>query len=575
MKQVWLIVVIVFLTQLARLRAVHLRGTFDTRHFFKFLTRFGSQKTDLHNRASTRSYIYGNVTLLAVNEKASRRQIDHDHSIMLVVTDLNYFREFYSQRRVSPRSTACSLMFKTIESVAFYFNCNENGAQDFIRRVPCPVGSICIDEDYQENVIKGHQFTFKIDDPNQARFWYVSLVACSRDTKTCRWNYLPDLNVSNASTPIDSYIIGYDIWLVNGNPDENHLNPFEHQFSYEMHDIIEIYLLSFVSYLLILPTIILRTWRRFHWLYFQLSAFVTIELASRLVSLIHWLVFAFNGSGLTACYLLGQLFSACADCVLMLNLVSIANGWTVRSHRLRFSQRSRCLAAALFTIYTASHLISLFMIHPVFNLNSYENPGGYVELTTRLAVMCWFLAELKNTSKHLESAAVRHARRPSSPIENAEELEERLYYSSSQDDDLEPLAADSVLNAADEAAANRVNTSSGEYRTRVTKLRSFERFYLHFGACSLVWFIYFPILIAISIFLSDLYRLRLIISIKFLVNFMSALVLMYVAMSPVTPLVLPGKKNGARIEPIALLEMESHDDEEIVYSSSQNNLIEN
>ena len=38
-------------------------------------------------------------------------------------------------------------------------------------------------------------------------------------------------------------------------------------------------------------------------------------------------------------------------------------------------------------------------------------------------------------------------------------------------------------------------------------------FYLHFGACSLVWFIYLPILVILSVLvLTDLFRFRLMLS---------------------------------------------------------------
>ena len=68
------------------------------------------------------------------------------------------------------------------------------------------------------------------------RFWYISLVACHRPRKGkagCQWSYNQSIDVT----------IDYDIWLVNGSPDSKHQNPFEHQFSYEMHDVLEIYVL--------------------------------------------------------------------------------------------------------------------------------------------------------------------------------------------------------------------------------------------------------------------------------------------------------------------------------------------
>lgn len=96
--------------------------------------------------------------------------------------------------------------------------------------------------------------------------------------------------------------------------------------------------------------------------------------------------------------------------------------------------------------------------------------------------------------------------------------------------------------------------------SREEKVEEYLKFYLHFGACCLVWFIYLPVLIFICSFLSELFRFRLILGfilfqiklkfcfkfyflgIRFFVNFISVVVLFYIMWSPKTPLKLPGKK---------------------------------
>ncbi|KAK3094097.1 hypothetical protein FSP39_024103 [Pinctada imbricata] len=124
-------------------------------------------------------------------------------------------------------------MFNKIDTIAFDYPCQTNGTQDFIRKIPCPKNRICTDEDTPENLVPGYQFTYKLQDVYLPRFWYVSMVSCYRNTtkNNCSW-------VNNESENIE---IEYDIWLVNGNPDSKHLNPFEHQFSFEDHDIFECY----------------------------------------------------------------------------------------------------------------------------------------------------------------------------------------------------------------------------------------------------------------------------------------------------------------------------------------------
>ena len=59
------------------------------------------------------------------------------------------------------------------------------------------------------------------------------MVSCHRQAG-CVWQHAADKTVE----------ISYDIWLVNGDPSIKHLNPFEHQFSFEYHDVFEIHLMA-------------------------------------------------------------------------------------------------------------------------------------------------------------------------------------------------------------------------------------------------------------------------------------------------------------------------------------------
>jgi hypothetical protein len=295
------------LVQFNTIGSIHLSGTFDTNDYFKFITRFGIQATDSHKQKNTQGYIYGNISL----EKNT--QLPANSLIMLTLLDYNYFIDYYANRLVQPATTSCSMMFEKMEKTAFFYECNQKkGTLDFIRRVPCPHDKLCIDEDEPTNVLENFQFTFTINDLNQARFWYVSLVACVRDTKTCQWRHLGDYQEEESDQPINgtlnytkiykppattSYTLSYNIWLVNGNPHAASQNRFEHQFSYELHDIFEIYLLSFLFYLLVIPLIGFRLVRHFHYMYLNLFAYTLIEATCRLLSLIHNIRFSFDGVG--------------------------------------------------------------------------------------------------------------------------------------------------------------------------------------------------------------------------------------------------------------------------------------
>ena len=76
-----------------------------------------------------------------------------------------------------------------------------------------------------------------------ARFWFLSMVACHR-VSSCRW----EISLQERPTKIR-----YSVWLVNGSPEAKHLNPFEHQFSFDEQDVIEIYLSFLLAYIVLLP----------------------------------------------------------------------------------------------------------------------------------------------------------------------------------------------------------------------------------------------------------------------------------------------------------------------------------
>lgn len=106
------------------------------------------------------------------------------------------------------------------------------------------------------------------------RFWYISLVSCSRGRpkkqKQCSWSHNTSLNLE----------MDYDIWFVNGDPNTKHMNPFEHQFSYELHDVLEIYLTFLVlnGFLLTIQVWVFRQQR--HVLIYMLTAILTMEVSS-------------------------------------------------------------------------------------------------------------------------------------------------------------------------------------------------------------------------------------------------------------------------------------------------------
>lgn len=147
----------------ACVECLRLKGTFNTGDFFMFLAKFGFQKTDSQDRNNTLGFIYGNITSPTYDVAK--------HKATFVVVDRQYFLEYYRKRLKSGFNTdkICSAMFEKIDTVAYDRNCKENGTEDFLRSVPCPTGELCYEEDTPERVVNGHQFTYAVQDNNQAR----------------------------------------------------------------------------------------------------------------------------------------------------------------------------------------------------------------------------------------------------------------------------------------------------------------------------------------------------------------------------------------------------------------------
>ena len=173
-------------------------------------------------------------------------------------------------------------------------------------------------------------------------------------------------------------------------------------------------------------------------------------------------------------------------------------------------------------------------IDPVFNTNSYETSAGYVELGIRVVCMIWFLVELKNTAESLEQVAVKNSQSSThktgwlfgysvvclrvclflthtfptqsecfSDNDDDEDDEYEIrrggkkYKSLREHDDMQRSAAAASQRNNNHNNNNVTTTSEDETLSVSQRLRKYQKFYLHYGACCLVWFIYLPILIFI------------------------------------------------------------------------------
>lgn len=136
----------------------HIRGEFSTKEFFKFLVKFGFQKTDIHFQKETYGYIFGNLT----------SKQNFKYPITFAVLDRPHFLHYYKSRDIVDKEIACQVMFQQLNATAYHPKCNTLG-QDIFRRIPCPKDKLCVDEDSPWNVIKNNQFSYVIKNNGQPR----------------------------------------------------------------------------------------------------------------------------------------------------------------------------------------------------------------------------------------------------------------------------------------------------------------------------------------------------------------------------------------------------------------------
>ncbi|XP_076097602.1 integral membrane protein GPR180-like [Mytilus galloprovincialis] len=365
---------------------LHIKGTWNTNtQYYRFLSKFGIQKTDNKDKANSEGFIYGNITTKNISLVK--------HSLTFVFVDSEYFLEYHGNR-TSNSPNSCNAMFNKIDQIAYDNPCRQNGKEDFLRRIPCPKGQLCPDEDEPKNLIPGYQFTYRVQDLKNPRFWYLSMVACYRNTtaNNCSWVR------SSQNLELD-----YDIWLVNGDPASKHQNPFEHQFSFEDHDIVESYAVFFALYLIIIFIWLYAYFKQKHTITKILTASICLELTGISCNLLHWMIFSANGVGCYVLSVIGNAIDVISECLFMLTLLLITKGWTITSMELT----GKPIVFSIWGLYTLLNCVlfiwNLTEVDVISNIDEWQTWPGYITLIFRCFIMVWFMVELRQIvrySKH-------------------------------------------------------------------------------------------------------------------------------------------------------------------------------
>lgn len=114
--------------------------------------------------------------------------------------------------------------------------------------------------------------------------------------------------------------IDYDIWLVNGNPNNSGFNSFTYQFSYDRQNTIVLYLLFFLCYIILVPLQLYAVRLQRHPVTRLFTASLLLELVAICLILIHVLKFAFDGIGYEKLEVAGDIFDILSRvCIIYFN----------------------------------------------------------------------------------------------------------------------------------------------------------------------------------------------------------------------------------------------------------------
>ncbi|XP_075212644.1 integral membrane protein GPR180 isoform X2 [Lycorma delicatula] len=377
--------VLVSIVLLCEVNCSHVTGTWNTKEFFKFLIKFGVQKTDLHYQKETLGYIFGNISM----------RTNFSHPGTFSVLDRSYFLEYYGNRSIINKEKACKNMFRKISTVAIDVPCR-NESQDFLRKVPCEKNKLCL-EDRHKNVVNGYQFTINVTDLKEPRFWYVSLVACYRNMTTCEWHHLDE-----------EAVLEYDIWLVNGNPNASSFNPLVYQFSFDRQNTMLLYLVFLLCYLVLVPLQLYAVMRQHHPVTRLFTLSLLLEFVGLIFNLTDVIKFSLDGIGFHRLAIAGDILDILSRTTFMLLLLLLAKGWAVTRMELTWKP----LVFTVWIVYGVVHILlyvwNMTEVDIIEDIDEYQTWPGWLILVLRCQIIVWFLLELRTTMLYEHNAKKLH-----------------------------------------------------------------------------------------------------------------------------------------------------------------------
>lgn len=214
----------------------------------------------------------------------------------------------------------------------------------------------------------------------------MALVACYRNRTTCQWHSHENLARQTNRTSTILSTLQYDINLVNVHPNNFAAHPLSFQFSYDQQNLLEMYFIFMLVYIVLLPMQIYAVRRQKH----PVTKLFTLSLLSEFVSLAlitaHLLRYAANGVGEPNMQTAGDVLDILSRSTFMLILLLLAKGWAVT--RQQISRTGWIIMMSIWIPYCAFHVFLYIwdrvrqylynlMIDYLIRLSCITDGGGY------------------------------------------------------------------------------------------------------------------------------------------------------------------------------------------------------
>lgn len=205
----------------------------------------------------------------------------------------------------------------------------------------------------------------------------MSLVACYRNATTCRWQHYDaddpvwSANASAAAagaslpaakaaahaarSPPPTPTIHYDLHLVQGPPNRPGASPLTLQFSFDQQYILEMNLVFFAVYLLLVPLQLYAVRIQKHPVTKLFTLSLVLEFVSLALILWHLVGFAAGGEGNAMIRTTGDILDIFSRTSFMLILLLLAKGWAVT--RQQVSRTGWMILMAIWIPYCAFHVV--------------------------------------------------------------------------------------------------------------------------------------------------------------------------------------------------------------------------